>query len=1234
LEEEEDGVKLTKIALKNPIYIALFGCIGIARMVLGQTPQSRFEQLNLPEGIVRAIVQDQNGFLWIGSSEGLFRYDGQQFKPIENDYRDTTTISNERVQHLIEDRQGNLWVATPQGLNCLLKKTGKFERFLHRPNDETSLPHAFVTRLFEDSKGRIWVSTWNGFAYFDTVKRRFFRLKSSIAWVIGFQAGIGFLETEDGRIWANGPKGIWLLDPIAQTANLNYLRDATGKTDSVVGLALYQDRRGRIWLCGHDGLRQIDLSSATVKRVVNLPDSLRNKRTQAILEIEKDVFWLQIGSGLLKWLPDKPQASQYFAANAKIVGYLQNSNIQSITEDRAGNIWLGTTTGVEKIATPALRFHFLSAAHTTLGIQSFSRLYQAPDGSFWAANNDYVARADSFGGVFKPFKVRLEKPDLLFLERFFTTAKGDLWLSYSTANTGIYALNRSKNQFERLKLDSKLDQIAIFDVQVDSADPDFLWFSTSKGLCKWHQTTRDTIWYMPPTTGGGRFEQLGDEIFMRQPSSFTRFNKKTGLFKRYTYEPNQPNTISSNGVRFIAKSPDGHLWLALETGLTHFDPKTETFTNYNRKNGLRGGNIVYAILCDKRGRVWFTTYTYLICLDPKTNQFRYFTKTDGIPTTFNRYACEMLADGRFVFGGTEGLVVFHPDSILETNSRPRVGLTEFRVKNQPVFLNYLADSNPVFKVSYTDNTVSFTFSALEFVDPSRNQYAVKLEGFDKDWVYLGHENHVTYTNLAPKTYTLFVKTTNFDGIWNETTPLSIQLIITPLFWQTMWFRALVIILLLAMTYFFYQNEIQNRELKEQQALAEQNARYKSQFLANMSHEIRTPMNAIIGLNQLLLDSSLTDKQREYAKAVGQSAETLLQIINDILDQAKIESGQLSFSHRDFKLADILNQVYHTLRLKAEEKNLRFSIQAPPSVTNLFLNGDPVRLYQILTNLAGNGIKFTKEGSVIIRVSTIEATPAITAINTATATTAMLRFDIEDTGIGIRSEKLSIIFESFRQAEDDFAAEGTGLGLSITKELVERQGGRIEVKSEVSKGTVFTVRLPFELATQTEITSSPKGDSATVSEPILEEKSILAHLRILLVEDTPLNQLLAVELLHKNIENCQVETAQNGQIALDMVKQNRAYDLILMDVKMPIMDGYTATRAIRALPNNTPILGLTANAIPEQIEECRASGMNDVVTKPIDVAELMGKIKIVLANSDKNYKQKNHVNLSNPSNPVY
>ncbi|MCC7466755.1 MAG: response regulator, partial [Saprospiraceae bacterium] len=397
-------------------------------------------------------------------------------------------------------------------------------------------------------------------------------------------------------------------------------------------------------------------------------------------------------------------------------------------------------------------------------------------------------------------------------------------------------------------------------------------------------------------------------------------------------------------------------------------------------------------------------------------------------------------------------------------------------------------------------------------------------------------------------------------------------------------------------YLFWRNREDNRELMQQKELAEQNARYKTRFLANMSHEIRTPMNAILGLSRLLTESKLPPKQSEYADAIRQSSEHLLVIINDVLDQVKIESGKFTFQQKPFDLDWIVKHLENTLGFKAEEKGLSFAIQVAPG-TPLRLIGDPVRLNQILTNLLGNAIKFTEKGKVELLIEATE-TPEVGAA-------VKIGFTVVDTGIGIAPEQLPRVFESFQQADDDISAQygGTGLGLSITKDLVEQQGGTITMESEPGMGTCIRVVLSF----------LPDDSSVDEIVPVESRPYDFGAIRILLVEDTFFNQMLAIELLQQRIPEAQIEVAENGQVALEKMDSAGPYDLVLMDVKMPVMDGLEATRRIRSNPKwaTLPIIALTANAVQEELEKCRVAGMDAWVTKPIDAPELFATMEKVV-----------------------
>lgn len=394
----------------------------------------------------------------------------------------------------------------------------------------------------------------------------------------------------------------------------------------------------------------------------------------------------------------------------------------------------------------------------------------------------------------------------------------------------------------------------------------------------------------------------------------------------------------------------------------------------------------------------------------------------------------------------------------------------------------------------------------------------------------------------------------------------------------------------------YEVERQKREQ------AEQVASLKQEFLANMSHEIRTPMNAILGMTRLCLQlDNLQEQHLRYLNGIHKSAENLLVIINDILDFSKIEAGKLELETIPFLLKDTLQTVQDTLRFKAEEKGLLMNVSLDTNAPDVLI-GDPVRLNQVLLNLAGNAIKFTEKGAVNINVT-------VTAKETEKVS---LLFEVTDTGIGISEEQMSKLFNSFSQASSDTTRKygGTGLGLAISKRLVEmHEAGSIGVRSKVGEGTTFYFSITY-----------PIGSSASFADVAKAEQVKLTNLKILLVEDNAFNQMVAVDTLESAIEGVTIEVAENGLEAVEKVKafENKTwdanrkfpFDVVLMDMMMPVMDGLEATRQIRQLSSplkNIPIIALTANAIKEEVAKCYDAGMYDFVTKPFDTDVLLKKI---------------------------
>ena len=390
-----------------------------------------------------------------------------------------------------------------------------------------------------------------------------------------------------------------------------------------------------------------------------------------------------------------------------------------------------------------------------------------------------------------------------------------------------------------------------------------------------------------------------------------------------------------------------------------------------------------------------------------------------------------------------------------------------------------------------------------------------------------------------------------------------------------------------------ESKLKECELSKARELAEKSIKVRETFLANMSHEIRTPMNAILGFIDLLYDTAPNMEQKEFLDAIHFSGKNLLVVINDILDLSKIQSGNMCLEKCDFDLRELVTSVLGMLSAKAANKKIELLSQIGPDIPVL-INGDPVRLNQVLTNLISNAIKFTQKGNVTLTVD----------CSFSGDQDVLIDFDVTDTGVGIPEDKRSLIFDAFVQGSDDTTRKygGTGLGLSIVKNLIELQDGKISVSSQVDIGSTFKVQLPFNRANAASVAQS--------AQTLPPNKGVekLRGIEVLVVEDNNVNQLLVRKVLEKAA--CKIDFASTGKEALLCLRSKR-YDVILMDIQMPEMDGYEATAEIRqnlTLPfSETPIIAMTANAFGSDVTRCISAGMNDYISKPFKANDLYAKI---------------------------
>jgi signal transduction histidine kinase/CheY-like chemotaxis protein len=630
---------------------------------------------------------------------------------------------------------------------------------------------------------------------------------------------------------------------------------------------------------------------------------------------------------------------------------------------------------------------------------------------------------------------------------------------------------------------------------------------------------------------------------------------------------------------------------------------------------------------DKRGRLWAGTDHGVDIFDQ--TRWRHLGRSDGlIWEDCNSQAFFSGSDGTWI-GTSRGLSRYQPRVVALPEVPPVVVFTSVRFGGQAW------NGDPTVEIPYNLRTLSVHFAALTFAHESAVTYHYSIGGVVQETTDTDFS-----TLLGPGGHTLEVMAQNAEGRWSLE-PARLEFRIATPWFLSWWFSLACLAGTLAIGRIIWHRRTyrleaerhrleqavmtrthelsiekaraehetvvvheQKVEIERLLAEAQQASKLKSEFLANMSHEIRTPMNGVLGMTDVVLATQLDTEQREYLEAARYSADSLLTILNDILDFSKIEAGRLDLNPISFSLQECLDETAKIFAVPIRSKRLRYECEVADDVPGQ-LFGDPDRLRQVLLNLIGNAVKFTETGSIALSIR------RDSELNGSTS----LHFEVRDTGIGIPADKCSVIFESFRQADGSTTRRygGTGLGLTICSRLVELMGGTIWVESEFGRGSAFQFTARFGLVSSSSEDLANMARAVAASKPTVPSAEPATFLRILVAEDNAINQRLATRLLEKR--GHKVSVTATGREALEMLAQGN-FDLVLMDVQMPDMDGLQATGLIRERENrlglHTPIIALTAHTMKGDRERCLDAGMDDFITKPVNAAELIAMVESTAA----------------------
>lgn len=841
----------------------------------------RFDHISIEEGLsqssVRVILQDRRGFMWFGTEDGLNRYDGYTFKSYKPDLYSPNSISDRWITAIVEDADGYLWVGTRQGgLNRYDPGTDTFTRFLHDDQNASSLRSNQINVLLLDHANNLWVGTNSGVDRFQRESQSFEHLgmNPSPSWDLSGRNITAMYEDQLGNFWVGTTDGgLGRLDPDDGKAlffayrneeeNVSILSGendtSTRENEETIShnhvTSIVEDQDGVLWVGTRSGLNQFLPETGSFRRFMHdddKPNTISNNMVYDLFVDSTGNLWIATSDGLNRFESDSEEFVQY-RNDPAFSKSLSNDHILSIYEDRGGVLWFGTYGGgINKYDRQRANFEYYrhdSTNSNSLSENFIFSVYMDKEGYAWIGTySNGLNRFDRRANQVLRFQNDPKRSESIGSNEVLAIAEdqdGYLWIG--TAN-GLDRFDRSTYKFSHFTREpTNPDSISanlIYDVFVDSRNT--VWVGTVSGLDRFNRETGTFTHYYPekknPNSLSGIMaysitEDSNGNLWVGTfTSGLNKFDPETETFTRYRNDAQDKTSISNDSILTIHEDSKGRIWIGTAGGgLNLYHPETDSFTYYLEKDGLPNG-VVYGILEDENGHLWMSTNFGLSRFDPETETFHNFDEGDGLQSNeFNSGAYAEGNDGEFYFGGINGLTVFHPAAIDNNPYLPQVTLTSLKQDDSPMALNGSVETIRDVTIEWPQNSFEFEFSALSYNQSNKNQYAYKLDGFDTNWHSSGTKRNGRYTNLPGGEYTLLLKASNSDGIWNDN-PVRVHINVVPPYWQTVWFRVLVS--LVAVVAVLAGIRLRTKSIQDRNRQLERLVRERTSALENRNQEIQ------------------------------------------------------------------------------------------------------------------------------------------------------------------------------------------------------------------------------------------------------------------------------------------------------------------------------------------------------------------------------------------------------------